>query len=66
MFELTGQTAIVTGAASGIGEAIARRLSSAGAKVAIADIDSKGAADTAQDIGNGAFAIALDIKNQIQ
>jgi NAD(P)-dependent dehydrogenase (short-subunit alcohol dehydrogenase family) len=61
MFELTGQTAIVTGAASGIGEAIARRLSSAGAKVAIADIDSKGAADTAQDIGNGAFAIALDI-----
>jgi NAD(P)-dependent dehydrogenase (short-subunit alcohol dehydrogenase family) len=30
MFELTGQTAIVTGGASGIGEAIARRLSSAG------------------------------------
>ena len=34
MFELTGQTAIVTGAATGIGEAIARRLARAGATIA--------------------------------
>ena len=46
-FDLTGQTAIVTGAATGIGEAIARRLSGAGATVAIADLDLDGAAATA-------------------
>ena len=61
MFELTGQTAIVTGAASGIGEAIARRLSTAGARVAIADIDGETAAHVAENIGNGAFAVPLDI-----
>jgi 3-oxoacyl-[acyl-carrier protein] reductase len=61
MFDLTGQTAIVTGSATGIGEAIARRLSAAGARVAIADIDSAAAASTAFSIGDGAFPIALDI-----
>jgi NADPH:quinone reductase-like Zn-dependent oxidoreductase len=39
MFELNGQTAIVTGAATGIGEAIARRLAAAGAIIAVADRD---------------------------
>ena len=39
MFSLSGHHALVTGAATGIGEAIARRLTAAGAKVAIADID---------------------------
>lgn len=61
MFNLTGQTAIVTGAATGIGEAIARRLSAAGARVAVADIDLAGATATATAIGGGAFPIALDI-----
>ena len=40
MFELTGQTAMVTGAGTGIGEAIAQRLTSAGARVAVADIEA--------------------------
>jgi len=61
MFDLTGQTAIVTGAASGIGEAIARRLSEAGARVAIADIDPAEAAKTAAGIGSGAFPVSLDV-----
>ena len=41
--DLSGKTAFVTGAASGIGRAIARRLSESGARVAIADIDIGGA-----------------------
>ena len=61
MFELTGQTAIVTGAAAGIGEAIAQRLTAAGARVAIADIDGDAAKAAADKIGGGAFALALDV-----
>ena len=60
-FALTGQTAIVTGAATGIGEAIARRLAHAGAVVAIVDIDGPGAEKTAAEIGHGAFAIRADV-----
>ncbi|MEZ5353187.1 MAG: SDR family NAD(P)-dependent oxidoreductase [Bryobacteraceae bacterium] len=60
-FDLTGHTAIVTGAASGIGEAIARRLAAAGATVAIADIDAAGAAAMAESIGGKAFALPVDI-----
>ena len=61
MFELTGQTAIVTGAAAGIGEAIAQRLTAAGARVAIADIDGDTAKVAADKIGSGAFPVALDV-----
>src|ERR1700744_2798461 len=61
MFELTGQTALVTGAATGIGEAIARRLTEAGARVAVADIDQGAAAAAAKRIGGAAFAVGLDV-----
>src|ERR1051326_2873550 len=60
-FALTGQTAIVTGAATGIGEAIARRLAHAGAIVAIVDLDGPGAERVAIDIGNGAFGLQGDV-----
>ena len=60
-FELTGQTAIVTGAATGIGEAIARRLASAGAAVAVADLNLKGATEVALSIGGDAFAVEIDV-----
>jgi NAD(P)-dependent dehydrogenase (short-subunit alcohol dehydrogenase family) len=60
-FELTGQTAIVTGAAAGIGEAIARRLAKAGAAVAVADLNLAGATAIARSIGGDAFPIQLDI-----
>jgi len=61
MFELTGQAAIVTGAATGIGEANARRLARAGATVAVADLNAEGATAVAESIGGESFAVAIDI-----
>jgi 2-dehydro-3-deoxy-L-rhamnonate dehydrogenase (NAD+) len=62
-FDLTGQTAIVTGSATGIGEAIAHRLAKAGATVAVADLDFQGAAAVASAIGGNAFPVSIDISN---
>ena len=61
LFDLTGQTAIVTGAGTGIGEAIARRLARAGAAIAVADLNFEGATKVAQSIGGGSFAVPIDI-----
>ncbi len=62
---LAGQTAIVTGAATGIGAAIAQRLAEAGAAVAIADLDfgqgEKKAAAIAQATGANVWAVAMDV-----
>ncbi len=66
-FDLTGQTAVVTGAATGIGEAIARRLAAAGAEVGVADIDYPGAVRVAQSItesGANAFPLYLDVTDR--
>lgn len=62
-FDLAGQTAIVTGAATGIGEAIARRLAAAGAAVVIADMDLAGADAVAASIGSGSFAVRMDVSD---
>lgn len=52
---LNGTAAIVTGAASGLGEATARGLAAAGAKVTIFDVNAEAGEAVASDIG-GAFA----------
>jgi len=60
-FDLTGHTAIVTGGAVGIGEAIAKRLAEAGATVAVADLDKSGADAVAATLGNGSFGVQVDV-----
>ena len=63
-FDLSGQTALVTGAAQGIGEGIASRLASAGAEVAVADLALDKAGEVADKLAAGggkAYAVALDV-----
>ena len=49
--KIDGQSAIVTGGGSGLGEAVARALAAQGARVAVLDIDDAGAQRVAADIG---------------
>jgi D-sorbitol dehydrogenase (acceptor) len=57
---LEGRVALVTGAAGGIGLAIAQRYSAEGARVCIADIAAEQAKVQAQTIGGGAFSVAYN------
>ena len=57
--EIKGQAALVTGGASGLGAATARALAAAGAKVAIADVNEKAAAEVADSIKG--VAVACDV-----
>src|SRR5260370_37102977 len=57
--ELAGRVAVVTGAASGIGQACAERLAAGGASVVVADINLDAAAAVAARIGGRAFEVDL-------
>jgi NAD(P)-dependent dehydrogenase (short-subunit alcohol dehydrogenase family) len=57
----SGTTVLVTGAASGIGKALAEALSARGAQVICADVDLAGSEQTAASIGNSALAIECDL-----
>ncbi|MBY6687179.1 bifunctional aldolase/short-chain dehydrogenase [Rhodococcus sp. BP-149] len=65
---LATRIALVTGAASGIGKAIAQRLAAEGACVVIADLDASKAAAAAAEIGNSdvAVGIAADVTDEGQ
>lgn len=67
LLKLDGKTAIVTGGAKGIGQAIAYRLAEAGAKVLLADMDeaaAKAAAQELQSKGWTAEAIKTDVSQE--
>lgn len=64
--ELSGRGAIVTGAASGIGLACARRLLAGGARVALLDRNGPAVTAAAAELGVGAIGIAADVTDSAQ
>jgi NAD(P)-dependent dehydrogenase (short-subunit alcohol dehydrogenase family) len=61
---LQDKVAVVSGAASGIGRAVAKKLAAEGAKVVIGDRNLTGVEETADLIGAAATAIALDVADE--
>jgi len=64
MDRVADKIALITGGASGIGRATAKRLAAEGARVAVSDINFDGARATAADIGNGTIALEHDVTDE--
>ncbi len=68
-YDLSGRVAVLTGGASGIGQATAQTLASVGATVVRGDIDEKGAHDTADGIsadGGTALVVRTDVTQRTE
>lgn len=61
---IDGKVAVITGGASGLGEATARRLASEGAKLVLVDIDNEAVAAAAKRIGHDAISVAADVSTE--
>src|SRR4051812_3971779 len=64
--KFSGQVAIVTGAASGLGLAIAKKLHAEGGHVALLDLNDAALQTAANEVGNNAAAFAIDLTKQDQ
>ncbi|OCX65679.1 sorbitol dehydrogenase [Thioclava sp. SK-1] len=64
MKRLNGKSALITGAARGIGRGFAEAYLREGATVAIADIDLEAAEKTAAELGDNAYAVQIDVSQQ--
>ncbi len=63
--ELTDKVALITGAASGIGHAIAKRYAAAGARIVIADLDEEKAASAARELaGDKGMGLRMDVTSE--
>jgi len=60
---ISGRTVVITGAGSGIGRALAQRLSAHGCPVAIADVDEKGLKETEATLGGSTLTKVLDVRD---
>ena len=58
---LKDKIAVITGAASGFGEGMAKRFAEEGAKVIVADLNAKGAERVASEIGAAAYPVTADV-----
>ena len=63
-YDFNGRTAIITGGAGGFGRAIAARLHSSGAAVALWDLDAKGVTEAASALGERALGLAVDTTDE--
>ena len=63
MFDLSGMTALVTGASGGIGSAIARGLAAQGARVALSGTRAEALTELAQEIGDGALPVPCNLSD---
>ncbi len=63
-FSIEGKVFVITGAGAGFGEAIAKGMAEAGAKMVCADVNLENAERTASTIGHSAIAVNADVSKE--